>query len=101
MSKSVSLKEERAIQVYTFHVGAVLGGHWAGWFTDAEILACPDDTGRIIAAVRDQAMLFGILLRIRDLAVPLLGVYPGRAACSESRDVDRSTLNPRESAHSL
>ena len=69
--------------VYTIHVGVVLASQWAEWFADAEIAACADGTGRITAAVRDQAMLFGLLLRVRDLGIPLVGVYPGRHGCTE------------------
>jgi hypothetical protein len=62
---------------YTIHVGAVLGPAWTAWFEGATLQDRGDGTGIVIASVRDQAMLFGLLLRIRDLGVPLLGVYPG------------------------
>lgn len=65
--------------VYTIHVGAALGQEWTGWFDDAAIVDRDDGTGLITVSVRDQAMLFGFLIRIRDLGVPLLGLYPGRA----------------------
>lgn len=64
--------------VFTLHVGAVLAPEWAEWFDGSEIRAREDGTGLITAAVRDQAMLFGLLLRVRDLRIPLLGLYPGR-----------------------
>ena len=63
-------------RVYTFHVGAVLGPEWVDWFGGGEIRDEKDGTARIIVEVRDQAMLFGLLIRIRDLGVPLLGLYP-------------------------
>lgn len=62
--------------VYTIHIGTVLGPNWADWFAGSKIIAREDGSGIIVAAVRDQAMLFGLLLRIRDLGIPLLGVYP-------------------------
>jgi hypothetical protein len=61
---------------YTIHIGVPLGSEWAEWFAGSETLDRGDGTGLIIAQVRDQAMLFGLLLRIRDLGVPLLGLYP-------------------------
>lgn len=64
--------------VYTFHVGAGLGPDWGDWFEGGEILDGKDGTARIIVEVRDQAMLFGLLIRIRDLGVPLLALHPGR-----------------------
>lgn len=62
---------------YTIHVGAVLGPAWTAWFEGATLQDRGDGTGIVIASVRDQAMLFGLLLRIRDLGVPLLGVHRG------------------------
>jgi hypothetical protein len=65
-------------ETYTIHIGAPLGSEWAEWFAGSETLDRGDGTGLIIAPVQDQAMLFGLLLRIRDLGIPLLGLYPGR-----------------------
>lgn len=56
--------------VYTIHVGAVLGQEWTDWFDGAQFVDRGDGTGLITASVRDQAMLFGLLIRIRDLGVP-------------------------------
>jgi hypothetical protein len=63
---------------YTVHVGAPLGAEWEDWFDGARIRTREDGTCTLSVRVRDQAVLFGILLRIRDLGVPLLGLYPGR-----------------------
>jgi hypothetical protein len=65
-------------RVYTFHVRGALGPDWVEWFEGAEILVQQDGTSRVVAEVRDQAMLFGLLIRIRDMGLPLLGLYPGR-----------------------
>lgn len=67
-------------QVYTIHVGAVLGSHWVEWFDGESIVGEGDGTSSIIVEVSDQAMLFGLLLRVHDLGLPLIGVYPGRGA---------------------
>jgi hypothetical protein len=58
-------------------VGAPVGPEWREWLDDARIEARDDGTGLVTATVRDQAMLLGLLTRIRDLAIPLLGLYPG------------------------
>jgi hypothetical protein len=68
---------------YRIHVGVVPSGRWAGWFSDAEVTGRDDGASLITAAVRDQAMLFGLLLRVRDLGIPLLGVYPARQGHDE------------------
>ena len=63
--------------LYTIHVGALLGQEWTDWFGAAEIVHEKDGTSLMRVSVCDQAMLFGLLIRIRDLGVPLLGLYPG------------------------
>jgi hypothetical protein len=64
-------------QRFTIHVGAELGPDWRDWFDGAEIAVKPDGTASITVSVQDQAMLYGLLLRIRDLGVPLLGLTAG------------------------
>ncbi len=65
------------------HLGNVLGPEWIDWFGGGEILDRRDGTSSIRVQVRDQAMLFGFLIRIRDLGIPLLGLYPHRAVAGE------------------
>lgn len=77
-------RRSKPTETYTIHIGAPLGVEWGEWFADSAFLARDDGTGLITAKVRDQAMLFGVLLRIRDLGIPLLGVYPGH--CSAEPD---------------
>lgn len=69
--------EQQFPKVYTIHTGVALGPEWAEWLEGSEIVSRDDGTGLVTATVRDQAMLLGLLVRIRDLGIPLLGVYPG------------------------
>jgi hypothetical protein len=64
---------------FTIHVGATIDRGWTEWLDGADIVAAEDGTGLITAVGCDQAMLLGLLTRIRDLGIPLLGVYPGSA----------------------
>ena len=68
---------------YTIHVGTPLRAEWAEWFAGSEILMHEDGTGLIVTEVHDQAMLFGLLLRVRDLGIPLRGLYPGRGVARQ------------------
>jgi ABC-type multidrug transport system ATPase subunit len=51
-----------------------LDSHWRDWFDN--LAMTQTETGETILAgpVRDQAALYGILIKIRDLALPLLSV---------------------------
>ncbi len=59
---------------YRITIDGRLESHWAGWFDGLKLDL--DETGRtvLIGPVRDQAQLYGILLKIRDLGLPLLEV---------------------------
>jgi hypothetical protein len=72
----VSLRTEEG-ELFTIHVGAALDPAWAEWFEGMVIVRLPDGTSSITGIVRDQAALFGMLLRVRDLGLPLRGLYPG------------------------
>jgi hypothetical protein len=63
--------------VFTIHIHGTLTPAWAEWFDGMTIVAHSDGTTSLVGAVRDQAALFGLLIRVRDLGLPLLGVYPG------------------------
>jgi len=58
--------------VYRIRVQGILREKWADWFDDLTII--PQDNGQtvITGPVVDQAALYGILIRIRDLNLPLL-----------------------------
>lgn len=69
----------RRPDVFTLHLGAHVGPEWSEWLDGVEILGRADGSAMITAYVPDQAQLFGLLLRVRDLGVPLLGLYPASA----------------------
>jgi hypothetical protein len=66
----------RRPDVFTLHLGVMLGPEWANWMDGVEILNRNDGSGMLTALVPDQARLFGLLLKVRDLGIPLLGLYP-------------------------
>jgi hypothetical protein len=47
---------------------------WSTWFDGLDVTAQPDGTTVIHGPVVDQAALFGVLQRLRDLALPLISV---------------------------
>lgn len=65
--------------VFTLHLGAPLGPEWSDWIDGVEVLGRSDGSAMLTAHVVDQARLFGLLLRVRDLGIPLLGLYPASA----------------------
>jgi hypothetical protein len=64
--------DERA--VYQIRVKGLLDERWSGYLSGFTITHHTDDISVLLGTVRDQAALFGILLKIRDLGIPLLAV---------------------------
>lgn len=46
--------------------------HWSEWFDDLEIIHDGDDHSLLTGQVVDQATLYGILKKLRDLGLKLL-----------------------------
>ena len=58
---------------YQITVKGQLGDDWSGWFTGASI---ESEGGATLLTVRqiDQSALHGLLVRIRDLGLPLISI---------------------------
>lgn len=59
---------------YEIHVEGVLDKDWSGWFDGLHLTTRPDGTTVISGPIIDQAALHGVLARIRDLGLVLIGV---------------------------
>jgi hypothetical protein len=68
------------------HVDGLLDAHWSAWFDDLALTHEADGTTTLRGTVTDQAHLFGVLARIRDLGVHLISVT--------ARDTDDDTAPP-------
>ena len=49
---------------------------WSDWFDGFSLTQQPNGVTVITGTFVDQAALFGMLWRIRDLGLPLLSIYP-------------------------
>ena len=70
MNKSIGLTQAA---VYEIRVKGVLDVRWQSWFEGMTITIADDET-LIRGTVADQAALHSVLLRIRDLGLPLIAV---------------------------
>jgi hypothetical protein len=59
---------------YKFRIGERLDAHWSSWFDDLDLTHEDDGTTALTGPIQDQAQLHGLLARIRDLGLTLLGV---------------------------
>ena len=61
-------------RVYQIRLKGHLGRQWTGWFEDLTITLEDNGDTLLTGPVADQAALFGLLRKVRDLAVPLISV---------------------------
>lgn len=66
--------EPRQPMVYQIRLKGHLGPTWTDWFEGLTIT--PEDNGETLLTgpLVDQAALYGVLKRVRDLGLPLLAV---------------------------
>lgn len=59
---------------YRIRIGGHLDPAWAAWFDDLTLVQQPDGTTELVGPVVDQAALYGLLARLRDMGATLLMV---------------------------
>ena len=59
---------------YCITVKGHLDGHWSEWFDNMTITNTANGEAVLCGPLPDQAALHGVLIKIRDLGLPLLAV---------------------------
>jgi hypothetical protein len=60
--------------VYQIRIEGHLGSQWASWFGDLAITLEGNGDTLLTGPVADQAALYGLLKKIRDLGMPLVSI---------------------------
>ncbi len=76
-------------EVYHIHVQGHLDESLSAWFDGFRITNETNGTAVLIGSIVDQAALHGVLLKVRDLGLPLVAVNP---AANGGREDDEETL---------
>ncbi len=82
MSNTLDPNSDPRPVVYQIRVKGHLGHEWTDWFEGLTITPQEDGNMLLTGPVADQAALYGLLRRVRDLGLPLLSVTavePGQA----------------------
>ncbi|NEP20342.1 MAG: hypothetical protein F6J97_26260 [Leptolyngbya sp. SIO4C1] len=61
---------------YEICIKGHLAPHWSDWFEGFEIALKDNGETWLSGPVVDQAALFGLLMKVRDLGLPLVSVMP-------------------------
>ena len=83
MEKKTSMPQE----FYQITVKGHLNPNWDDWFDGLTITALPNGTTVISGPVVDQAALYGVLRKVRDLGMPLLSVTHVRPSQDDASNV--------------
>ncbi|MEM9775711.1 MAG: hypothetical protein AAF902_14105 [Chloroflexota bacterium] len=59
---------------YQIRLSGHLPPNWGDWFDQANVLQNENGETALVCEVSDQAALFGLLKRVRDLGLPLISV---------------------------
>ena len=62
------------MQSVEIRVKGQIDAHWSGWFEDLTITHTEEDETVLTGSVADQAALYGLLAKLRDLGLPLISV---------------------------
>jgi hypothetical protein len=71
------IQEESMSTEYIITVRGHLDDQWSAWFEGMTIANTENGEAVLAGPVRDQAALHGLLIKIRDLGLPLIAVVPG------------------------
>ena len=77
MSKIPNSKIDRnQLPVYEIRIKGHLSSQWTDWFEGLTITLEENGDTLLIGPVTDQAALYGLLKKVRDLGMPLVSVSP-------------------------
>jgi hypothetical protein len=60
--------------IYSIRVKGILTEEWSDWFEGLDVTPEADGETIITGKIQDQAVLYGLLKKIRDLGLPLISV---------------------------
>jgi hypothetical protein len=59
---------------YQIRIDGHLDQHWSAWFDDLTLTHESDGSTSLCGFVQDQAALYGLLIKVRDLGISLISV---------------------------
>lgn len=71
-------------EYYEIKIKGHLDQHWSEWFADLKLTHLEGDITLLSGSLADQAAIYGLLERIRDLNLTLLSVERGDTTAHDS-----------------
>jgi hypothetical protein len=61
--------------IYEIRVRGKLDARWSRWFANLQVIPQPNGESLLTGPIRDQAALYGVISRMRDLGLVLISVH--------------------------
>ncbi len=74
--------------VYQIRLKGHLSREWVDWFEGLTLTLEEESCTLLVGAVVDEAALYGILRKVRDLGMPLLSVNANRTSQQDTPEVE-------------
>jgi len=88
MSNKLKQKSDSSeAMIYQIRIKGHLDGQWTDWFGGLTITLEDNGETLLTGPVVDQAALYGLLKKVRDLGMPLLSVNPVEPGQADAADV--------------
>jgi hypothetical protein len=72
--------------IYQIRIKGHLGSEWSDWFEGLAITSLDNGDTLLTGPIADQAALYGLLRKVRDVGVPLLTVVCLKHGQAETSD---------------
>jgi hypothetical protein len=82
-----SSTEDYQLGHYEIRIKGHLDEQWADWFGGLTVTLKADGDTLLTGPIIDQAALYGLLKKVRDLGMPLLSVNPVKPDEADATDV--------------
>jgi hypothetical protein len=86
--------------IYQIRIQGHLGPQWTDWFGDVTIMLEEGGETLLTCPVADQAALYGLLRKVRDLGLPLISVKRAQTDQIDGPDskqpIEASTLERKQ-----
>ena len=82
-----STEDRHEPRLYEIRLKGHLDARWTDWFEDLSLTHASDGTTMLSGPVVDQAALYGLLRKVRDLGLPLVSVIQVEPKPADGPDV--------------
>lgn len=89
--------EKAQLQIYQIRIKGHLPHAWTDWFAGLTMTALANGDTLLTGPVVDQAALYGVLRKVRDIGMPLLAVNGVKPEQKDPLDVKQMYEQPSQS----